>query len=653
MTAERTNAPQPRNGAGQGRLLLVLLMTLLLVPSRTAAAIGTWRHHLAYRDVQRICKAGDELFVLASNGLYRYGLNDQAITTYDKTNGLSDTNIAHIGWSQAAGRLIVVYANANIDLVETDGDVVNLSALYNKTMADDKTVTDVRIDGVHAYLVTSFAIIKVNMERAEITDTYTPSHPDYPTSLPENDKTDEETYRPLVARLTPPGPTYNHFYESRFVKGKLYTTGGYFRPGIPDPARRGIVQAFDGSDWTLYEEEISQKTGHAYKDVCCIDVDPTDTTHVFAGGRCGLYEFRNGRLTAWYDRDNSPLKGAVDRGVELGNDYVLVLGVKFDSKGSLWVLNSQARGVSLLELTKDHQWVSHHQDVMTDDKGLSLPALQNMSFDSRGLLWFVNNNWFDPSLFCFDPSQETILKYDDFTNQDGKTYDVKWVYCTTTDKEGNVWVGTDLGPFMIQNGEVGQSQVTFRQVKVPRNDGTNYADYLLNGISIRSMAVDGGNQKWFGTDDNGAFLISADNMEQLANFTTDNSKLIDNTIASIAIDPRTGVVHFLTDGGLCSYQGNATEPSDEMTSDQVYAYPNPVTPDHTGLITVTGLTYDADVKIVATNGALIAEGRSNGGLFTWDGTDRKGRRVASGVYMVVTATSDGRRGTVCKIAIIR
>ena len=62
---------------------------------------------------------------------------------------------------------------------------------------------------------------------------------------------------------------------------------------------------------------------------------------------------------------------------------------------------------------------------------------------------------------------------------------------------------------------------------------------------------------------------------------------------------------------------------------------------------------DADVKIVTANGTLVAEGRSNGGTFTWDGCDEGGKRVASGVYMVQTATSDGKKGTVCKIAIVR
>ena len=85
----------------------------------------------------------------------------------------------------------------------------------------------------------------------------------------------------------------------------------------------------------------------------------------------------------------------------------------------------------------------------------------------------------------------------------------------------------------------------------------------------------------------------------------------------------------------------------------VWAYPNPVEPSYTGPITITGLTLNADIKILSANGAVVNEGRSNGGTYIWDGCDKKGRRVASGVYMVATATNKGEKGTVCKIAIVR
>jgi hypothetical protein len=619
------------------------------------AQVGTWRNHLAYYEVQNICSAEDHyLFVLASNDLYLYNQNDQSITTFDKTNGMSDIQITHIAWNPQAKRLIAVYQNSNIDLVDTSGNIINISALYSKTMTEDKTVTKITIDGIYAWLHCAFGYVKVNMQRAEIADTYTPNHPEYPSTLPDyNETKDVSKYKSVVATLNPGGPKYNHFYESKFSNGKLYTTGGYFLSGMNDPSYPGTVQVFEGDDWNIYEDELNKKTGYQYVDNNCIDIDPTDEEHVFVGGRCGLYEFRNGKLLKYYNKDNSLLRGAIDGNNELGNNFVIVNSVQYDSEGNLWVLNCQAKDVNLLELTKDGKWNNHSKATLKDSKGTGLTGLRSMFFDSRDLLWFVNTSWLDPAVFCYDKATDTLLKYVTFKNQDGITYHPTYIYCVCEDREKNIWVGTNIGPFMIDKNEVGQESVTFNQIKVPRNDGSNYADYLLNGVYINHIAIDGGNRKWFATNGAGAFLISADNMKQITNFNKSNSYLLSDDILSIAINQESGEVYFLADKGLSSYMSDASEPSEDMSDDDVYAYPNPVTPEYEGMITITGLSYDADVKITSSNGALIAEGRSNGGMFTWDGCDKKGRRVASGVYMVITATSDGKSGIVCKIAIIR
>ena len=78
---------------------------------------------------------------------------------------------------------------------------------------------------------------------------------------------------------------------------------------------------------------------------------------------------------------------------------------------------------------------------------------------------------------------------------------------------------------------------------------------------------------------------------------------------------------------------------------------NYIAVDSSNLITLTqaAATCPAPDHLALTEGSITA----NGGTFTWDGRDRSGKRVASGVYMVATATSDGKKGTVCKIAIIR
>ena len=84
---------------------------------------------------------------------------------------------------------------------------------------------------------------------------------------------------------------------------------------------------------------------------------------------------------------------------------------------------------------------------------------------------------------------------------------------------------------------------TFIQHKVPRNDGTNLADYLLSNIDITAIAVDGGNRKWMGTSSNGVFLKSDDNNSQIAHFSTDNSPLISNNIIDITCTTSKGKIY--------------------------------------------------------------------------------------------------------------
>ena len=168
------------------KIIVVLIVLWSMVNGQwSMAQVGTWRNYLAYSDVQQIQEAGNDIFVLASNDLYQYNKQDQSIRTYDKTNGLSDTYITHIRWCQQAKRLIAVYQNSNIDLIDTNGDVINISSLYNKSVIGDKTVNKICIDGIYAYLICGFCVVKIDMKLALIAYTYTPSNPDFPVDIPD------------------------------------------------------------------------------------------------------------------------------------------------------------------------------------------------------------------------------------------------------------------------------------------------------------------------------------------------------------------------------------------------------------------------------------------------------------------------------------
>lgn len=678
-----------RKGWGRACFVSLLLCSFVPLPC-LSASIGSWRAYLAYTDITEIEKAGNELFVLASKNLYLYNIEDQSIRTFSKMDALSDCSIAHIAWNKKAGRLVVIYDNKNIDLLQPNGDCVNMPEYYMKSVTGDKTINDIYINDQYAYLATGFGMIKLDVAKAEISNTYfldknitavavsgqniyarvdkqsyivasltsnllDPNNWTTTTNVPggifDKDQSVWNQYIETLRKVATDGPQYNYFGFMRFANNRLYTVVGGYGAGIEEN-RAGAVQVWDGNSWLIYQDNLQTVTNFEYKDLMSVDVDPTDDSHVFASGRTGTYEFHNGQFTQAYSSHNSPLGTALgpnDKGQE---SYTLIESVKFDSEGNLWVLNSQSQTEPIHVLQKNNTWKSYSANSLMSDNR-TMGALQALTLDSKQLLWFVNNHWTKPSLHYFNPQTEEVTSFFNFINQDGTRVDVNSVQCVAEDKNGDIWVGTNIAPLLLSRSKITESEPEFEQVKVPRNDGTNYADYLLSGVNISGIVVDGGNRKWFATKGNGAYLISADNLTQLQHFTAENSDLLSDNIESIAIDNQTGEVFFGTDKGLCSYISDATAVVDEMTKETVYAYPNPVRPDYTGLITITGLTYDADIKIVTANGTLVAEGRSNGGTFTWDARDQKsGKRVASGVYMVLAATSEGNKGTVCKIAIV-
>ena len=670
------------------RKLFALLFYVLISICANANTVGTWTAYPAYYEIKDVQKAGSMYFVLASGGLYSYDTSDQSVRTYDKTTVLNGSLITNILWNSSAQRLIIIYDDYNIDLLDKSGNIINIPDYYNVATTLDKKVNSVVNSGKYAYISTGFGVLKLNVANGEISETYdiginvdwvhtdnTRIYAESQTSgcfsalltanlinknswnrtadyTPYNYKVDT-AYVSKVKKVIPAGPKYNNFGFIRFFNGKLYTCGGGFGGygGLNELNRPGTVQVFDGSKWQIYQDHLDTITRHTFVDMLSVAVDPKNNEHVFAGGRTGLYEFMNGTFVKEYNWDNSVLNSSY--AVPNSKDYCLVSSLMYDESGNLWICNSQSPTSNLLKMSSDGTWTNYKKTELTVSDNNAWYNMFAMSEDSRNLIWISDNHYACPALACYQPSTDGIYTYRSFVNEDGLTVNVSnAVTCVAEDIDKSIWVGTSAGPLLLKKNQIGNADVTFTQVKIPRNDGTNLADYLLNGVPITCMAVDAAGRKWLGTNDAGIYVISADNITQENHFQAANSSLLSDKIESLAIDNKKGLVYVGTDKGLCSYQSDATSTSDKMTKDNVYAYPNPVRPDYTGLVTVVGLTYDADVKIVTSNGVLVAEGRSVGGSFTWDCTDKQGKRVASGVYMVQTATSTGGKGTVCKIAVV-
>ena len=234
------------------------------------------------------------------------------------------------------------------------------------------------------------------------------------------------------------------------------------------------------------------------------------------------------------------------------------------------------------------------------------------------------------------------------------TYDVRSL---AEDQNGNLWLGTNQGILVIYSpsrlftdGSVYAQPIIVPRDEPPGEDGTIPGDVLLGEQVVTAIEVDGANRKWLGTSAGGAYLVSEDGLEQVLQFNELNSPLLSDNIIDICVDGVSGEVFFGTDRGIISYTGDAMEGNSAYTN--VVVYPNPVRETYTGPIAIKGLMAETSVKIQDMGGNLVFETESMGGQATWDGKNFRGERVATGVYMIFLANSDGSMTHVTKLLFI-
>ncbi len=453
-----------------------------------------------------------------------------------------------------------------------------------------------------------------------------------------------------VANLIQPDetPKRNLNYFMTMANNRLYVVGG--GRWVNRFNTVGTLMVYADRKWFNFDEsKVSAK------DYTCVAVDPLDPTHYFVStyGE-GLLEFKDDQFVQKYTYENSTLQTAVSSDPK---HYIRIGGIAFDKQGNLWVNNSSV-SKSIHVLKADGTWKSMpHGDVISH-----IELLDKILVTSWGDKW-INIPYKQPGIIVFnekdvDNDEDDLYRYHTgFYNTNGTIINVSNYYCTAEDKNGNVWIGTDRGPIICSASSArkaaeSDSYVYCTQiVRYEDDEHTIPSGYFLDGERVNAIAVDGGNRKWIGTESSGVFLVNADGSETIENFTIDNSPLLSNKVNSIVVDNVTGEVFIGTDKGLISYMGDATQGEESYSN--VYAYPNPVRPEYADRVTITGLMSDSNVKITDLSGNLIYQAQSLGGQLTWNCRNTGGSRVATGIYLVLAATPEGKESVVTKIMIIK
>ena len=470
----------------------------------------------------------------------------------------------------------------------------------------------------------------------------------------------------IASQIIPDSPIRNYCqYLSVVEGGRLLVAGGCLN--YDDKVfYSGTLMMYEDGTWTSFEEEdITKRTAGPYRNMTSIVQDPKDPNHHFASSfGQGIYEFRDMKFVRQYthkEKDGlenviaSPLESAVPSSY----NYTRVSRLQYDNAGNLWITNADggANVTSPLKIMKpDGTFVNLYYEELD-----RLSTVTEVLFDSNGWVWVVGMRA-PAHLFCIDMNGTLENTADDriktfnekFVDQDGGSVTVYFINDIAEDLNGDIWVMTDKGPYVLYHTEEAFSDdYHFTKIKVPRNDGTNYADYLLDGAYTTCIEIDAANRKWIGTLNNGLYLIDGDDFNTEHHFTIDNSPLPSNAIESLELDHSTGELYVGTDKGLMSYMSDATGSAETYIEENVYAYPNPVVSYYDGLITIVGLKANSHVKVINTAGRLVAEGTSLGGSFTWNGRTPQGERVSTGVYYVLGSDEEGNEGIVTKVLFIK
>jgi len=444
------------------------------------------------------------------------------------------------------------------------------------------------------------------------------------------------------SKLSPDGPLLNRIFSLEATFSDLWITfGEYNRLLNPNPLNSRGLSHLTEEGWI----NIDVEDLNSARELSNVTIDPSNPNRVFVSSFFdGLLEIENNELIQQYDSSNSIIEG-VPGDIE---DNRIGASV-FDTQGNLYFTNSIAEN-QLKRLNANGEFVNI--DMSNGYLNPTETSSSKMVIDS-------NNNIFIGTLgdgvVAYSPSTDTsaLISSDIQGVEFPDTFNANPIITALEiDQNSRLWIGTDEGLRVMPNPTAifnENQNVNVSPIIIEDVDGL--PQELLFEQFITDITTDGANNKWISTADSGVFQVSANGQDILNIFNVENSPLPTNSVRTVEINQATGEVFFGTSSGLLSYSSRVT--SGNETLENLRAYPNPVRPNYTGLVTVDGITDGANVKITDVSGNLVFEEFVDGGSIQWDTRAFGKHKVASGVYFIVVTGEDQIETKVGKIMIIR
>lgn len=346
-------------------------------------------------------------------------------------------------------------------------------------------------------------------------------------------------------------------------------------------------------------------------------------------------------------------------GVVPDQNYEIITDIKEGPQGRLWFANYWAANDHLLAVAPydangfisldKNKWVYFGSDDGIKVKEGGILCIEFDKFANRVYVGTLYNGLYILDYGNIDdPNDNKVYQLNIQDNLFSNT-----IFSLALDQDGVLWIGTAAG------------LNSFDGINVYKHVGD---DHGLSGPlenEIHHIFVDQFNNKWFSTK-GGLSILRGDHSPWDARgwlgYNRSNSYLVDDNVQCVYVDYDNNEALVATEGGLSIYRGPFAEI--EKKFEKTEAGPNPfVMESHSQKFVIKNLMFNSTVKILNINGQLVRELTPktvlndgtlavDGGRAYWDGFDQTGNKVASGVYLYLAISEEGKSIS-GKIAVIR
>lgn len=455
--------------------------------------------------------------------------------------------------------------------------------------------------------------------------------------------------------IHPDGPSSNTLFSISALNNNLWVVYGGYNDAFTPLNNSFGYSHYNGENWA----NIPYDSEFPAKNLVHITIDPFHENRAYlsswAQGNSsptassgGILVVENDEPSIYLNHTNSGLEDLAPSNPNYNS--VRINGSVFDRQGNLWVANAWVEN-KLKKLNTSGTWSSFDLSSLVTN---SAKGLTELIIDNNNSIWIGTRR---NGTYVYN---ETGDRKRALTTEPtkGSLPDAN-VRTVAADASNRIWIGTQKGLVVFYNAAgLFDAEIYDAEPIIILDDGI--PKKLLGDQPVNSIAIDGADNKWFGTDGGGVLQSNPNGRETLNIFTTSNSPLPSNNILKIKVDTSNGKVYFGTAKGIVAYNSQVAPFGDVLG--EVYAYPNPARKNH-NTITIDGrdgthLPQGTNVKILDAAGYLVyetnvVEGQElQGGKVVWDKRNLAGNKVASGVYIVLLSNKDNTETSKTKIAII-